>query len=692
MKRMSAPKAVLQFLLLFATLPVAAQAPDTLLLDTLRAAEVSATRLPVRVTESVLAVSTLGSERLRAAQAQLSLAESLVAIPGVFTMGDANFSQDLRISVRGFGARAGFGIRGIKLLLVGIPESAPDGQAQVDNLDLAVVSRLEVLRGASGGLWGNASGGVISLATDPVPAENGQGFAEIRTTAGSFGFRQMHAKGGGHWGKTGLVAAVTSQQLDGYREHSAMRATLAHVKLVWSPDTASALTMLLNFAGSPRADDPGALTAEQAATDRRAANAANVKFNAGESLRQGRAGLIFEKKWGAQQSLRLRGYAAARDFESRLPFRDGGQVAFQRFFAGGGGQYEWAARAAPLRLTTGFDLDRQADRRQRFQNLDGGRGEQNLDQTEVFTGAGAYALAQWAPLRQFTVSGGLRCDAVSLRVDDHFQSDGDQSGDRQYFRASPWGGLLLRFRPQTGLFANVTTNFETPTLTELSNNPAGTGGFSADVKPQRTVSFETGVRGAARKGRVEWELAFFRARTCDELTPYEIAGQPGRTYYRNAGRVLRQGVEATLNWFPAKGLAFLATYAWAEYQFEKYSTPAGDFADNRLPVLPRHLGNAELRWYHRSGLFLFAGVRLTGDFYADDANTVRIGRVTLLKARAGWRHSFGAFAGEVFAGIDNAADADYYNNVRSNAAAGRYFEPGAGRTWLGGVSLRQNRW
>ena len=692
MKCLSPEKAVLRGFLLFATLPVFAQTPDTLLLDTLRAAEVSATRLPQQASESVLAVSTLGTERLRTAQAQLSLAESLGAIPGVFTMGDANFSQDLRISVRGFGARAGFGIRGIKLLLDGIPESAPDGQAQVDNLDLAVVSRLEVLRGASGGLWGNASGGVVSLATDPVPAEKGQEFAEARVSAGSFGFRQLHVKGGARWGKTAVVAALTNQQIDGYRAHSAMRATLAHVKLAWWPDTTATLTVLLNFADSPRADDPGALTAEQVTQSRRGANAANVKFDAGESLRQGRAGLLFEKKWGPRRSLRLRGYAAGRDFESRLAFRDGGQVAFQRFFAGGGAQYEWAARSAPLRLTGGVDLDRQADQRQRFQNLDGVRGEQNLDQTEVFTGAGVYALARWTPVRSLTVSGGLRGDAVLLRVDDHFQSDGDQSGDRQYVRVSPWGGLLYRFRPRTGLFANATTNFETPTLTELSNNPAGTGGFSADVKPQRTRSFEAGLRGAARKGRTEWELAFFRARTRDELTPFEIAGQPGRTYYRNAGRVLRQGVEVSLNWFPARGLAFFATYAWSEFQFERYSTPAGDFAGNRLPLLPRHLGNAELRWYHRSGLFLFAGARLTGDFYADDANTVQIDKVILLKARAGWRHSFGAFAGEVFAGIDNAADADYYNNVRSNAAAGRYFEPGAGRTWLGGVSLRRNGW
>ena len=671
------------------------QQTDTLRFDTLRTAVITTTRLPVSASESVLAVSSLNAERLRTAQAQLSLAESLGAIPGVFTMGDANFSQDLRISIRGFGARAGFGIRGIKLLLDGIPESSPDGQAQVDNLDIAAVSRMEVLRGASGGLWGNASGGVISLGTDPVPAEKGHGFAEIRSAAGAFGFQQWHAKAGARRGKTGFTASISHLRLDGYREHAALRNTLANAKIAWSPDTTSTLTLLLNLADSPRADDPGALTAEQVATDRHAANANNVKFNAGESLQQGKAALLFEKKTGARQVLRLRAYAAGRDFENRLAFQNGGQVAFQRLFAGGGGQYEWSARHTPLQLTAGVDFDRQADQRQRYQNLDGERGEQNLDQEEIFAGTGAYALARWTPVLKkrkdlVTLSGGLRYDAVLLRVNDHFESDGDQSGKEWFQRASPWGGLLLRLHPRLNLFANTTTNFETPTLTELSNNPAGTGGFSADLKPQRTLSFETGVRNSGR--RFDWELALFRTRTRDELTPYEIAGQPGRTYYRNAGEVLRQGVEASLNWLPARGLALLLAWSWSDFHFVEYTTPAADLKEKRLPVLPRQLGHAEVRWNHPGGLFAFAGARLTGDFFADDANTEQIGQTVLLKMRAGWRRNLGSFTLEVFAGADNLGDAAVYNNVRPNAAGGRYFEPGAGRSWLAGVSLRRNWW
>lgn len=682
-------KTALLFFPFLTIINLSAQTSDTLLLDTLRTAEIRATRLPVQANENVLSVTSLGREQLRTAQAQLSLAESLGAVPGVFTLNDANFSQDLRISIRGFGARAGFGIRGIKVLLDGIPESAPDGQAQVDNLDVAAVNRLEVLRGASGGLWGNASGGVLSLSTDDPPTENGQIFAGGRFAAGSFGFRQMHVKAGIRLGKIAATASMTDQRLDGYREHAALRARLTNAKIVWSPDSTSTLKLLLNHTNSPQADDPGGLTAAQADTVPRAANAANVRFQAGESLRQGRAALVYEKKLGRRQILRLRSYAAGRDFENRLPFQNGGQVAFQRFFAGGGGQYDWAAVSLPIRLTAGFDLDRQADERQRFFNNDGLRGDQNLDQTEIFAGAGAYALAHWSPGR-FTVSGGLRYDAVLLRADDHFLSDGDQSGRERFRRASPWAGVVYRIGPQWNVYANATTNFETPTLTELSNNPAGTGGFSTELRPQRTLSLEAGLRGHSghgRLGRLAWELALFRTHTRDELTPYEIGGQPGRTYYRNAGAAIRQGLEVSLQWFPVGGLALLATYSYSDFYFETYNTPAGDFAGNRLPGLPRQHGQAELRWHHKSGLFAFGTARLTGDLFADDANTVQVDQYVWLKARAGWRYGFGAITIEIFAGADNLGDVRYFNNVRPNAAAGRYFEPGAGRTWLCGVSL-----
>lgn len=660
---------------------VAQQPADSTRRDTLRGITITATRLPAKAQESALSVTVLDSAYLRGAQPQLTLQESLGAVPGVFVLNDANFAQDLRIAIRGFGARAAFGIRGIKLLLDGIPESAPDGQAQVDNLDLATVNRLEVLRGASGGLYGNASGGVLSLRTDPVQEKP---FIALRCTGGSYGFRQLHVKGGARSRNSGFWASLTHQGLDGYREHAALRSTLANAKWAWTPDSTLQLSLLLNYVNSPKADDAGALTSAQVEANRRAANPNSIRYDAGESVQQGRIGVVLEKSWSERQRLRLRGYSVWRDFDSRLPLQSGGQVAFQRWFAGGGAQYEGGRRR--WRWSAGFDLDRQADDRQRYDNLDGRRGVQNLDQREIFTGAGLYALAEWKPATALTLSGGARLDLVQLRVDDFFEADGVQSGESNYRQLSPWAGALLRLNPRLHAYLNGTTNFETPTLNELSNNPSNTGGFNPNLRPQRTVSAEAGFRGRGPMA-IAWEIALFYTVVQDELTPYELADFPGRTFYRNAGQTRRQGVEASVSWLPLPGLQVLLSHTYAHFQYRKFATPAGDFAGRQMPGLPRHWGQLDLRYRHRGGVFANGQLRYTGRFYADDANAQAVKPYLLLNLRVGYRHTFSFGDAEVFAGLDNASGTAYFNNIRVNAGGGRYFEPGARQLVFGGLEI-----
>ncbi|MBK6931945.1 MAG: TonB-dependent receptor [Saprospirales bacterium] len=649
--------------------------PDSTRVDTLRAVTISATRLPVAPANSPLAVTLLEAERIRRAQPQLTMNESLAAVPGVFVLNDANFAQDLRISIRGFGARAGFGIRGIRILLDGIPESAPDGQAQVDNLDMAAVGRIEVLRGASGGLYGNASGGVISLQSDTIAKTRA---LTARLAGGQYGFRQFHAKGSIAVKNSGLGFSITHVGLDGYRDHATLRSTFANGRWFWTPDSSARLSLLLNYANSPRADDPGALTLAQVDAGRRAANPANRRFNAGESVRQGRAGLVYEKKWPGRRHLQLRGYSTWRDFENRLGFQNSGQVVFQRWFAGGGAQYDWLL--ANWRFSAGADFDRQTDLRQRFDNLDGRKGPQSLDQRETFTSAGAYAQAAWTPALAWTLSGGARLDAVRLAVADFFDADGRQSGRSVYRRGSPWGGVVWRLRLRWQLYANATTNFETPALNELSNNPLQVGGFNNSLDPQRTISVEVGVRSQWPAG-LSWEVACFRVRTRGELAPYELAAFPGRTYYRNAGQTLRQGVELALRWRLPRRIELALTGTYAGFRYKKYETPAGDFAGRRLPGIPRLWGMVEARFIPTGGIFALAQLRYTGRYYADDANAQPVEPYALVNARMGYRRG----RLEVFLGADNLTGAAWLNNIRLNAAGGRYFEPAAGRRCLGGM-------
>lgn len=667
-----------------------AQPADTLLTDILPAISVRATRSSIKSDANPLAVSVLNAARIRDAQVQLTLAESLPSVPGVFVLGDANFAQDLRISIRGFGARAGFGIRGIKILLDGIPESSPDGQAQVDNLDPAMLQRIEVLRGPSSGLYGNAAGGVISMSTEaPETTSNLQG----RIVAGSYGFRQYHLKGGFRAGQTAFKIGVTQVNFDGFRNHSTTKSTLATIKMNWSPasDSSLQLTVLANYTDNPQSDDPGALTAAQDSVDRRAANPVNVQFNAGESLRQLRLAAIVDKKISPQSHFNIRFWAANRNFENRLPFRNGGQVAFQRAAMGGTAQFEYQSKIksaegeAKYKFSAGLESDLQSDMRQRFDNNDGLRGMLNLRQEEIFSGLGIFVIGHWQALNRVSISGGARADRIRLRAFDLFFVDGDQSGSRFFQSFNPWLGAAWRLQPRLNLYANLTTNFETPTLTELSN-PTGRGGFSASLKPQRTLSTELGLRGRGQK-QLSWELVVFQARTRDELTPFELQDQPGRTFYQNAGQSLRRGVEVALSFSPILGLDVWTNYTFSDFRFEQFSVSGSDFAGKTLPGLPQHFGQVTARYSHSSGLLAQVSGQFTGSFFAENANAVSIPATQVFSARLAWRGKFWKVKSEVFLGSDNFTNVHVFNNIRLNAAAGRYYESGAGRRFFCGLQF-----
>lgn len=269
---------------------------DTLVPLTGAPVEITAARLAISATDVPLAVFVLDRARLQTATQQLSPYEALGAIPGVFAMNPDNYAQDLRISIRGFGARASFGIRGIRVFTDGLPEGTPDGQVDVDNLDMGVMRQMEVIRGAASGLYGNAAGGVIWLTTETPEA--GKPLLEVQTAIGSYGFRRYQVKAGGRTGRWSYLLTGSHNRTTGYRDWSNMENTLLNGKLVRDLKTGGKITLLANYGNSPVANDPGGLTAVQLAENPRQAGFNNLKYDTGESVEQWRTGLTFEQKIG----------------------------------------------------------------------------------------------------------------------------------------------------------------------------------------------------------------------------------------------------------------------------------------------------------------------------------------------------------------------------------------------------------
>jgi iron complex outermembrane receptor protein len=631
------------------------------------------------------AVGVVQGEDIQRGGQQLGLGESLVRIPGLFSQNQFNFAQDLRLSSRGFGARSSFGIRGLKVYVDGIPATLADGQTQVDSIDPGTIGRIEVMRGPASSLYGPAAGGVIHIATEDAPEDP---FVEGRATFGEYGFQKYQLKAGGRTRSLGYVASLSHLQLDGYREQSGARTSILNTRFSWEIDESSNLSVVANAVVSPKADDPGGLTREQVRRDRRQASPRNLLFDAGEELDQQKLGFIYRRSFGEKHQISARNYYVLRDFDNRLPFVEGGSVAFNRFFAGGGLQYTYTdtVLGGDAWLVAGLDVDAQRDDRRRFDNLFGSRGALTLDQDEDVTAYGAYVQNRLQLPWNLELSGGVRYDQVVFQLDDHFTADGDQSDRIHFDQLSPAVALVWSPIPEVNLYGNVSTSFETPTTTELAN-PFGTGGFNPDLDSQTAINFEVGLKGLV-PGRLRYDVALFRVEVDDELVPFERPDQPERSFFRNAGRSTRNGLEVGLGVELLPGLVAELAYTYSDFTYDRYQTPAGVFDGNEIPGIPRNQLFGEVSYRHPSGFFAAWDALYVDDFFADDANTVRSGAYWLSNLRVGHRFRLGRFAITPFAGVNNLFDREYNGNVRINAARDRFFEPAPDRNVYGGLGVR----
>jgi iron complex outermembrane receptor protein len=648
---------------------------------------VTATRMPTDLAGLPFAAGSIPGEQVQRARQRLGLDEALAIQPGLFFQNRYNFAQDLRIAIRGFGARANFGIRGIRIFADDIPQTLPDGQGSVDAIDLGSVQSVEVVRGPFSAVYGSSSGGVIHLHTEDGPASP---IVSGRFNTGSYGFSEWQVKAGGQAGRLNWLVNGSRTELDGYRDHAIYSNDLFNSKFRYDFDQTTSLTVLLNAVDSPLADDPGGLNAREAAENPRQAAPRNLQYNAGESLDQQTLGLAFRKTFNGGRELLLRNYYVQRDFFNRLPFDlnsngQGGSVDLDRKFAGLGVQYgwvtDWAGRSG--RLIIGLDFDAQRDRRRRYANNQGVIGELTTDQDEDVTTSALFAQQAVDLTDSLAMTLGGRFDAVEYQVADRTGATGP--GERTFNEFSPMLGLSWAMRESLRLYGNVSTSFDPPATTELAN-PYGSTGFNQDIESQTATNYEVGLKGLL-SGRLRYDLALFHIDVKDEIVPFELEGS-GQSFYRNAGRSTHDGLEALLVLELLPGLSGSAAYTWSDFTFDEFRDPVGAVYDgNRIPGIPEHLFNIALDWTHESGLYAGWDMLYAGRFYADNANSVEAGDYLVSNLRGGFRWQADRWSLEPFIGVNNLFDERYMSNIRLNAAFGRYYEPAPGRNFYGGVRL-----
>ncbi len=654
---------------------------------------VTATRQDQSLAEVSNAVSVVEKDAIQAGRQQLGLDESLNRVPGIFFQNRYNFSQDLRVAIRGFGARANFGIRGIKIFVDNLPATLADGQSGIDDIDIGSIGRIEIIRGSSA-LYGSSSGGVMSLYTEDGPDTP---FTEARVTVGEYDHQKYQLKFGGQTGKLNYLMNGSYMESDGYRANSRVEHGLVNSKFHYEFDDDTDLTMIFNLVDSPQADDSGGIRETDVAEDRRQAQPGNLSSNAGEELEQHKFGWIYRHQLGENHEIRVRNYYLWRDFQAFLPIGshirfvpDDGVVEFDRFFYGGGAQYTFSGElfGHPNQFTTGFDIDIQEDDRQRYSNDAGIKGALSFDQLEAAQACGFYVRNSLALTESLQLILGGRYDIVDLSVDDRFLANADQSGDLDFGEFSPSAGLTWSAIDSVSFYFNFATAFETPTFTELAN-PArnldvSLGGF-ASVDAQNAESFEIGARGLLGD-RVYFDIAGFIMDVEDEVVSVTNIGN--RSFFENADTD-RNGIEAGIVVDIMEGLQLTASYTYSDFEFDRF--PTNMAAEGKmLPGIPENQFFAELTYRNNSGFYLSWDILLVDDLAINNTNSAISDSYEVANLRVGHRLQLADFELSPFIGINNLFDTKYMSNLRLNGFGGRVFEPAPTLNVYGGVSLRLN--
>ncbi|WP_454456839.1 TonB-dependent receptor family protein [Thauera phenylacetica] len=662
-------------------------------------------------TESFELPYSVDSVDLRANQAGnlgVNASEALAGVPGLVIQNRQNYAQDLQISVRGFGARAAFGVRGVKLIADGIPATNPDGQGQAATFNLDTAERIEVMRGPFATVYGNHAGGVIQLFS-----RKGEGDPRVRASVlgGSWGTTKFGIGAEGEKDGIGFVLDASRFDTDGYRDHSKTRRDQGFAKLTLNPDEDSTLTLVANGLRQPETEDPLGVAWEtyerdpqsltidplDTATPKRSYAA---RYNTRKSIHHVQGGATYERRLG-EDRLQLSAYAGRRavtqyqsfskGFQSS-PRHAGGVIDFDRDFHGMG--LRWISQrtmgSGELTLTAGIDYDHSEDDRRGYENFVGStfgvKGRLRRDELDTITSIDPYVQALWKS-GPWQWSLGARHSRVSFKVEDRYinTDNPDDSGSVRFSKTTPALGVSYALSPATNLYASVGAGYETPTLNELSYATPTTG-FNFGLRPSTSRQAEIGIKTfVGDDARIN--AALFRIETDDEIVV--LASEEGRTSYQNAGRTLRQGIEIAAQAELTRTLTARASLTWMQAEYDEAFKSRGTTvaAGNRIPGVPRIAAFAELAWQAAPGVTLAGEVLHRGEVEVNDLNNDRSAPAyTLFNLRLSAEQQQGPWTFGQLLRVDNVLDRKYVGSVIVGDSNKRYYEPGPERSVYAGVS------
>jgi iron complex outermembrane recepter protein len=671
---------------------------------------VTATRVPESSFDLPVSVDRIERSAIAVGQLEVNLSESLLAVPGVSVQSRQNYAQDLQISVRGFGARSSFGVRGIRLYSDGIPGTMPDGQGQFSQFDLGSADHIEVLRGPFSALYGNSSGGVIAVFTENAkPGHLIEGTADY----GTFNTQRYLLKTEGDDGVVNYVIDAAHFQTDGYRVHSDAERDNFNAKMRFATSETGQLTVVANVVETPSVQDPLGLTRVQLAAAPTQAGVGALQYNTRKSLDQEQLGTLYDNKLSANDDLSATlytGHRATTQFQAipqitqeKAPLYPGGVIDLDRAYWGFDAHLTDTRQmlGSPLQVVAGFNYDDLAEARKGYLNYSGEQlgveGAVRRDESNYVYDADEYVQAQWDPDQRWRLIAGLRNNLVEVSSHGHLAVLDDADSSVRYSAVNPVAGVTFRANSLLNVYGSYGKGFETPTLNDLAYRSVdGTlPGLNLGLKPARSDNFEAGIKAASEHVRAD--LAAFYVKTEDELAVLQNSG--GRSVSQNIGETNRRGMELSVdgNWSGGFSARLAYTYIRAVVG-EAYATcvaaPCNPLAPgplpanyktvaagSYLPAVPRNTLYAGMTWSY-APLGFSSTVEALGRarIYADDANSAAAAGYWVTNWRAGFAQETRRWRFSEFARLDNVANRAYVGSVIVNETNSRFFEPAPGRT------------
>lgn len=696
MKILSVRHAALPALLL--PLIAAAQAADE------QTMVVTAAPTMVSELDTPAAVSVVNGDEMRQAAPRVNLSESLGAVPGLQVQNRQNYAQDLQLSIRGFGSRLTYGVRGLRIYVDGIPATMPDGQGQTSNIDIGSVDTIEVLRGPFSALYGNSSGGVINVTsqtgTQPPTVEASSYYGSFGTW--HYGMKATGAVGdGSHAGDVDYTVSTNRFTTHGYRDHSGARKNLANARLGVRINDVSKLTLLLNSVDI-KANDAGGLTADEWRDNPRQSPRGD-QYNTRKNTRQTQAGLRYERQLSAQDDLSVMMYAGEREttqFQSiprapqLKPSHAGGVIDLTRHYQGIDTRLTHRGELlVPVTLTAGLDYENMSERRKGYENFVmvngapqyGEQGALRRNERNLMWNVDPYLQTQWQLTDKLSLDAGVRYSSVWFDSNDYYitPGNGDDSGDASYHKWLPAGSLKYALTDAWNVYLSAGRGFETPTINELSYRSDNQSGLNFGLKPSTNDTVEIGSK--TRIGNGLFTAALFQTNTDNEIVVDSSSG--GRTSYKNAGKTRRQGMELGLDQQFGESWRLKAAWTWLDATYRTNVCDDASCNGNRIPGIARNMGYASFGYQPEQGWYAGSDIRYMSDIMANDENTAKAPSWTVVGLTTGYKWSYGRMDMDLFGRIDNLFDREYVGSVIVNESNGRYYEPAPGRNYGIGLNL-----